>query len=569
MRILGIHDGHNASAALLIDGRVIAAIQEERLNRCKNWNGFPHQSIDWVLQYAGLNPRDLDAVAMNGNHMPYPKDRDALLKEYENTGSIAAGIKRLARKTLLKTVYSLRRRNERLKEVVDLGISADCVRFVEHHSAHAGAAYYGWGRYDDPVLVLTNDGVGDGLCASVNIGKNGKIERVMSIPESESIGNIFAVVTFMMGMVPLEHEYKLMGLAPYAPEKGRSTVLSEFRSLLQFEPEDSMIWKRGNGCPETYYSYDFFRRRLELKRFDWICAGLQAWTEEMLGQWVRNCIKSTGIHKVALGGGVFMNVKANKIISELPEVDDIFIFPSCGDETNAIGAAYWIEAKDGSEGSHIPGIKDLYLGPSYDDNQIEEVLKGFQPKKRWDFDKVQDIELVVGKLLAAGEVVARCAGRTEFGARALGNRSILADASKQEQIKIINDMIKNRDFWMPFAPAILKERLADYIVNPKKIQAPYMIMSFDTTNTVADLRTAIHPYDMTVRPQAVYKEWNPSFYRILKEFEHLTGRGVILNTSFNLHGYPIVNSPEDALYVLDNSGLKYLAMGNLLIKEIG
>ncbi len=569
MRILGIHDGHNAAAALIVDGQVVAAMQEERFNREKNWTGFPNQAIQWVLQEGGLRASDLDSVAMNGFHMPYPQDRSAMLKEYRETGSLVTSLKRLAKRTTLKTVYSSRRRNQRLGQVVALGVPADRVCFVEHHTAHAAAAYYGWAKYDEPILVLTNDGVGDGLCATVSVGRNGKFERLAAVPEAESIGNIYAVVTFMMGMVPLEHEYKLMGMAPYAPESGRDAVLQQLRPLMSFTPGSGMCWKRTNGFPETYYSYDFLRSHLELKRFDWVCAGLQTWVEELLAQWVRNCIKATGVHKVALSGGVFMNVKANKIISELPEVEDLFVFPSCGDETNAVGAAYWVEAREGRDGRHIPPVKDLYWGSSYNDEQIEAALNKRKHNGQWGFQKVENISACVAELLAKGEVVARCTGRAEFGARALGNRSILADASRADVIRVINDMIKSRDFWMPFAPAILEERAADYFINPKELFAPYMILSFDTSCRVNELRAAIHPYDLTARPQVVKKDWNPGFYQVIKEFERVTGRGVILNTSFNLHGYPIVNSPDDALDVLEKSGLKYLALDNWLVSKIG
>jgi carbamoyltransferase len=521
------------------------------------------------LRHGGISPADLDAVALNGYHMPYPKDRNAMLDEYRTTDSVATKLKRLAKYTPLKKVHRLRRRHDRLSQVMELGVAADRIHFVEHHTAHAAAAFYGWGYHEEPVLVLTNDGAGDGLCATVSIGRGGKLERLKIVPQSESIGNIYAVMTFMMGMVPLEHEYKLMGMAPYAPESGREAVLKELRPLMQFAPNDGMVWRRTKGCPETYYIYNFLRRRLDLKRFDWVCAGLQAWTEEMLAQWVRNCIQATGIYKVALSGGVFMNVKANKIISELPEVETMFVFPSCGDETNAIGAAYWVEADHGTDGTHIPALRDLYWGPTYDDMQIEDALKHHNGRGKWTYRRAPHIDATVAELLARGEVVARCTGRAEFGARALGNRSILADASNTRLIRVINDMIKSRDFWMPFAPAILEERAADYLINPKGIAAPYMIMSFDTTSRVEDLRASIHPYDQTARPQIVYEDWDPDFYQILKEFERLTGRGVILNTSFNLHGYPIVNSPEDALEVLEKSDLRHLALGNWLVEKNG
>jgi len=174
---------------------------------------------------------------------------------------------------------------------------------------------------------------------------------------------------------------------------------------------------------------------------------------------------------------------------------------------------------------------------------------------------------MIAELLIKGEIVARCKDRMEFGARALGNRSILADASDLKCTRTINMMIKNRDFWMPFAPVIMKEREHDYIVNPKNIASPYMILSFDTTDKREDLIAAIHQADFTARPQVIEKDFNPDYYKILKEFEKNTGKGALLNTSFNLHGYPIVLGPEEAMWVFENSGLKYLALGNYLITK--
>jgi carbamoyltransferase len=454
VRILGIHDGHNAAAALVEDGRVVAAVQEERLNREKNWSGFPSRSIAWVLSRAGLDPRDLDAIAMNGHHMPYPKNRDALLAEYFRAGSVATQIRRIARHTFLKTIHSASRRRERLAQAESLGVPRERIQFVEHHTAHAAAAYFGNGAYDAPVLVLTNDGAGDGLCASVRIGQSGTLQPpIATVPESESIGNLYAVATFCMGMVPLEHEYKLMGMAPYAPDAGRDKVVAALNPLMEFSPDRGLSWSRRGDCPETYYSYEFLKKLFELKRFDWVCAGLQAWTERMLVDWVRNCIKATGIHDVAVSGGVFMNVKANKAISELPEVGRLFVYPSCGDETNAMGAAYWVESRGGIDGHHIAPLRDVYWGPAHDDAAIERVLERRQGE--WVVSKPNDIEDAVAELLAKGEVVARSTGPAEFGARALGNRSILADASRPDVVRVINDMIKSRDFWMPFAPALL------------------------------------------------------------------------------------------------------------------
>ncbi len=568
MRVLGIHDGHNAAAALIEDGRMVAAIQEERFNRVKNWSGFPELAARKILEMAGCEPSDIDVIAMHGNHMPYPMDREALMAEYEKTGSLRTTVKRFLKRTALRTIYNERRRADRLGWLARAGLDKSRAVFVDHHHAHAACAYYGMPDKPDRVLVLTNDGAGDGLCASVNVGEGGSINRVAEIPESDSLGNLYAMVTFIMGMVPLEHEYKLMGLAPYASSTVTAQVYNFFKDLLVFPEHDSIVWKRGPGCPETYYSYDFLRDGLALKRFDGVCGGLQMFSERMLATWVRNCIRHTGISDVALAGGVFMNVKANKAVSELPELNSLFVFPSCGDESNAMGAAYVAyrdKCLDLGVDPDLEPIGPIYLGPEHSDGEIEDALRRAKDSGgAISFNREDDIEKKAASILAEGHPVGRFKGRMEFGARALGNRSILADPTVPGVVKVINDMIKNRDFWMPFAPSVKAERAGDYLVNPKDIDAPYMIMSFNTTEKVDELRAAVHPYDDTARPQVVSKDWNNDYHRLLSEFEALTGRGGVLNTSFNLHGYPIVCTPEDAVDVFLKSGMTHLAIGSFL-----
>jgi carbamoyltransferase len=570
MNIVGIHDGHTAAAALSRHGRVVAAVQEERFTRIKNWAGFPAQSVKWILQHEGLTTADIDAVVFNGLQMPYAKSREEILAEYERTGSLGTTLKRFVKRTAIKTVRDEKRRGDRRKAAVKFGFPSERIHFLDHHTAHAAGAYYAWGKFDEPILVLTNDGAGDGLCATVSIGEKGRLRRLAAVPESESIGNIYAMITFLMGMVPLEHEYKLMGMAPYASEKSSRQVYDLFRRLVEFRPDNPLVWERRNGCPETYYSYEYFREMLELRRFDSVCGGLQLFAEEMLATWARNAIAQTGIRKLALAGGCFMNVKANKIILEMPEVEDLFVLPSCGDESSALAACWWYHAERAHANGGGPGtaaLRDVYLGPEATRADEERALERYRAGEWLDVESDGDLEARAAELLAAGEVVARCKGRMEFGARSLGNRAILADPTKPEVIRIINDMIKNRDFWMPFAPSVLEECADDYIVNPKRIPAPYMILSFDTTERVAELAAAIHPYDRSARPQIVSPEWNPGYHHLISEFRRRTGRGAILNTSFNLHGFPIANTPEDALEVLKNSGLQHLLLGHFLVHK--
>jgi len=526
------------------------------------------------LRIAGASLAEIDFVAVNGHHAAFPMTRDELMRDYKTINDVGPTLRRSLRRAVTGVVkstplygfYRERRQRERIRALVQMGVSPGRIIFVDHHAAHAAAAYYGWGRFEEDVLVLTCDGAGDGVCATVNIGRNGRLQRLQEVQQADSIGNIYAMATFLMGMVPLEHEYKLMGLAPYADPRGTELVFQELKQLIRFRPDNPLAWDRTGACPETYCSYRFFRKLFEEKRFDWLAGGLQKFTEFVLTEWVKGCLKETGIRHLALSGGIFMNVKANKRIMDLPELEELFVYPSCGDETNAMGAAYWVYAEREGTAKMTP-LRDLYWGPEYSDQEIEEVLRRFKFKAPVSTERAVPVEPRIAGLLAQGKVVARFKGREEFGARAMGNRSILANPSDPTVIRVINEAIKSRDFWMPFAPSVLEDRAEDYLVNHKTVRAPYMILSFDTTARRNEIAAAIHPFDFTVRPQVVSFAWNPEYHTLLKEFERLTGIGGVLNTSFNLHGYPIVSRPEDALDVLDRSGLTCLAIGNWLVEK--
>ncbi|QQS37252.1 MAG: hypothetical protein IPM56_04670 [Ignavibacteriales bacterium] len=568
MKIISIHDGHNASACLLNNGKIEFAIEEERLTHIKNQSSFPTNSLKFILDQCNLKPSDIDKFVFSSKHMPAYKNREELMNEYLESSSFCTLLKRAAKRKFIYNYVVKRRTKERINMALNCGFRIEQISFVAHHLSHASAAYFAspWWR-NEKVLVLTNDGGGDGLCATVSVGENGMMTRLASVNVSESLGYFYSMITFLLGMVPEEHEYKVMGLAPYSHSSKHKHLLEKFRSYFRFNDVDKGItWQRTNGCPHTQYSYSFFKKSIEQARFDHIAGAAQEFLEEFLSEWVKNCIKVTGINKVALSGGIFLNVKANKKILELPEVSELFVYPSCGDPTNAMGACYYTyfnqsELKGNPQKLEV--LSNLYFGPEYKDAYIEKILK----EGKYNFHRSTDIENEAALLLSNHEVVARFKNRMEFGARALGNRSILAHPASIDVIKTINEMIKNRDFWMPFAPSILSDKMDDYVVNPKKMDYPYMIMSFDSKIDHDKIYAASHPYDKTVRPQVVYESWNPDYYKLIKHFEKLTGIGAVLNTSFNLHGYPIVCSPEDALNVFNQSGLKYLAIGNFLVKK--
>lgn len=573
MRIIGIHDGHNAAACLFEDGCVRAALQEERLTRIKNHDTFPARAIAWLIEQAGCDWPGIDAVALNGYHQPVHHDRAEAIEAVRRGGSRRPDllVRRLARSTPLLRLWRARHWHRRRAEAVQAGIDPARLVLIEHHRAHAEAAYWGSPFRGEPVLVLTADGAGDDLCATVNrVDEAGRIDRLASVGESHSTALVYLTVTTLLGMVPNEHEYKVMGLAPYAPSRGAERVASIFDRLFEWHPDQPLGWRRRYGVPAAYDLYPYLRRKLELLRFDAICGGLQLWLERMTAEWVRRAVKVTGLRKVALAGGLFMNVKVNQVIAELTEIQDLFVFPSCGDESNAVGAAYALYSRLALGQAPPPEpMGSLYLGPEADESAITSALHAAAHRHgtRLKWHRPEDIVEYAARQLAAGRVVARFAGRTEFGARALGNRSILADPSRPDLIRRINEMIKSRDFWMPFACSILAEHASDYLINPKHLGAPYMILTFPTTERRTQIQAGTHPYDHTSRPQILDRAMNPEYHRLICCFRDRTGIGALLNTSLNLHGYPMVNSPEDAVGVICDSGLDCMMLGPYWVEK--
>jgi carbamoyltransferase len=309
------------------------------------------------------------------------------------------------------------------------------------------------------------------------------------------------------------------------------------------------------------------QKNLRWERFDNICGAVQMWLEENVMKWVQYWINKTGIRYVTLSGGTFMNVKAAKKVYELPELEHVFVVPSSGDESTTIGALFY------GNWSLLPNIcikpvTDLYLGRVFSDEYTERYLETVKDRYEWEKLDEDSMAKKAACMLADNIIVARCCGREEWGARALGNRSIMCNAAYYKNINILNQYIKSRDFWMPFTPSILEEDINLYIKNPKNMQVPYMCITFDSTEKAQrEIPAALHPRDLTVRPQAVSATWNPGYYKIISEFKNITGVSGILNTSFNLHGEPNVGSPEDAIHTLDNSRLEYVIIGSFLVHK--
>jgi carbamoyltransferase len=566
--IIGVHDGHNAAAAILRDGALEFAIQEERLAGTKNYYGFPSRSIQACLDFCGIGPGDVDELAFvtmrrTPSRFQVKSQRKAAEREVTVPGS-------LRRMFLWYPVYRAAGNmgwKERLDSALDMGFDASACTRYHHHIGHAATAYFGMRQdHDQPYLVITLDGKGDMEAGTVSIARRGELRRIASTPLTDSLGTIYALTTAAMGFVPLEHEYKLMGMAPYASPEHAAEAREAFSALIEVERDTLRLRRR---TPEPTFLYQRrLRRLINGMRFDNVCAGLQAMCEDVVVELVRAAVARTGIRRVLCAGGVFMNVKANKRLRELPEIEYLGVPPSCGDESMCFGIAWYAYARRAGAQA-AAGIAPLnghiYLGTDVDERIAAQVVE----RSGHAYQRPDDIELEVARLLAAGHPVARCKGRMEFGARALGNRSILADPKNPDVVRVINRMIKKRDFWMPFAPVVRSERLRDYFDAPEGFESPYMMHTFDTRGAAdaQEFMGAVHNADLTARTQTVREESNPDYYRILSHFEELTGRGVLLNTSFNLHGYPVVHGPQEAMHVFQSSGLEYLAVGPYLVKK--
>jgi carbamoyltransferase len=559
IHVLGIHDGHNAGAALVRDGKIIAAINEERLNNIKNFAGVPRLAIRKVLTIAGITPSQIKAVAVASRLRvddPVKEDWNPLQIIAEQVAPFLHGKWFIDRS--VQALFRLRKTEELRTCLAEIGIGLP-LTFIDHHVAHAACAYYSR-PWEEKTLVLTLDGMGDGVSSTVSIGDGFEIKRIAQSSFYDSLcNNLCSEITAYLGMKRWEHEYKVMGLAPYGNPDSTLPILREVirinpRNPLEFENTSGHYLKRMQRV---------YHRRLAGKRFDHVAAGTQTLFEELVVQWVRNAVRQTGVASIVGAGGGFLNVKTNKLLREMPEVERIFFYPAAEDGGLAAGASMEAYVRLCERQRIRPGrcaIADIYYGAESTALEIEDFLS--EKKLLSRARRVTAGELA--KLLTEGKIFGRFAGRDEWGPRGLGNRSILADPRHTGIVRKLNFAIKQRDFWMPFAPAILEEDMARYLVNPRF--APYMIEAFDTTPAGQEIIAGLHPFDLTARPQTV-NEWNPALRAILVEFKRLTGVGALLNTSFNLHGYPMVGSLEAAYATLQGSQLDGLILGDWLISK--
>jgi len=579
--VLGINDGIVATACLLCDGAVVACASEERFSRRKNHAGLPVRAIQYCLQAGGIDPGALDLVALATATMPpFFLDNGASAQRRRFNAMVAVDRWLIERHhpwatRVERMLYDQlapragRRLVSRRTEVISrlLEIPHDRIVAFDHHRCHGAAALWAspFVRQGKAVLVLTCDGEGDGFCATVGVYQAGQWRSLAKTHLANSLGHFYSAVTQYLGMRPHDHEYKVMGLAPYAPPAEREAALARLRELLSVRADltfQAPIHMR--AC------LSYLEQRLRGIRFDAIAAAAQALTEEILTAWATRAIAQSAVGTVAAGGGVFMNVKANMSLAGLTAVQELFVMPSAGDESTALGAAY-LAYQQLRPGAAIEPIGDLFWGPALDPADIRQALASADQQGLIVTEPASMPE-AIAELLQHDQVVAYVTGRMEWGARALGHRSLLANPAQPGVVDTINQAIKQRDFWMPFAPAILETAQARYLEfpSPRKVNAQHMMVTFRATpQAQQELIGAMHPYDKTLRAQVVTPRLDPQYSAILQRFGERTGRHGLINTSYNIHGEPMVCTASDAISTLQRSGLRYLALGSYLVAKRG
>lgn len=569
MIILGIHDGHNSGATIVKNGQIIASVLEERLTRKKNESGFPHKSIISCLKICSIKKSDINKVVYASNFMHDAKYLKNPLGWYKV--GFKEQIEDAKKPKLYEKIIFIQRRKERIEKVVKLlKISKNEVSFLDHHLCHVAASYYcSHFPKNKKVLAISCDGSGDNLSGSVYVCKNKDLKRIAYTNRSASLGKIYSRVTALLGFKPWEHEYKIMGMAPYGNYKiCKSLKEKVFDKLISVDKKNLKFVLKTKLSMN--YCYKHLAENLQGERIDNISGALQLFTEETLSKLVEAAVNKTNISTVILSGGVFMNVKANHIISKNKKIKKLFVMPSCGDESLSIGAALHLYHQNNLKNKlEESELKHLYLGNEFSkENEIKEIKKIKQKNKFRVVNKNLNSE--AAKLLSKGKVLARCCGRSEWGARSLGNRSILARGDNYNMVNQINHKIKNRDFWMPFAPIIMDRFKKRYLIDKKNFTNPaFMTMTYDSNKKYFDeIICGSHTKDKTIRAQVLKKSSNPKLYDLFDKYLKKTKLGCMINTSFNLHGYPLVDSPKDAIYVFLNSEIDALLFNNfLLIKK--
>lgn len=559
MNILGIGDNHDAGAALILDGKIVAAVNEERLTRIKLSGGFPSLSIRKVLEIAKISPRRIDKVVIASYFTPVAFLRyiEKLYQKHNRRVSQFSYFFNLyiLYQVLLSEFAFLKKLEVTLSKKIlkrklkKLGINCE-IHFIEHHLAHTYSALILSGCAEES-LVITADSMGDGISLTVNRASPKSIKRIYEEKGFSGISSYYSRITELLGFKPIRHEGKVTALAAYADA---DKALDIVNFLLNFRQDE---FNKINYFLKQSKRSKLYKKLLSFSREE-IAAAVQKNLELEFCKFVKFWLQKTSLHNLALAGGLFANIKLNQRIHELPEVESVFITPHMGDGGLALGAAlYGAEAAPST-------LDNIYLGDSYPDSEMEKELKEFKLKYR--YYEQTELEKYTAQLLGQGKIIGLFRGRLEFGPRALGNRSILYHTVDPAAKEIINHKLGRTEF-MPFSPVTLFEYTAQCYLDTKGAEytARFMNMSFDCTDWMKKNCPGVVHIDGTARPQLVLNSENPFFYNLIEEYRKLTGIPSIINTSFNLHEEPIVATPKQAIESFLEAELDYLVLGNIIV----
>ncbi len=561
MIILGIHEGHDSSAAIIKDGKILADVQEERFTRVKHSANTPIKSIKFCLEQANLNSiNEVDYISLSCKNSPkgirtlfdIPKKKDLKKEIARSIFNRLIGVDSIKLPIYFPDYTSFDK-----KKIIN----------NNHHLVHAASAYYTQCD-NDKQLIFTIDGTGDNICTSIWMAEGNEIKLLKKYYKEASIGWAYSVVTEGLHWIHGDGEGKTMGLAPYGnPDKCKG-VLDKY-----FPEFDGVKLVKESKLGNAYYwmesgSTQFhFDEAKEVEKLiseygkENIAAEAQRKLENVVMNMVFGWAKKTGIKKIAFAGGVMLNVKLNQRIwnNRANLIEKQYIFPNPGDSGLAVGAAlleYYRHNKfTGNQ------LETLYLGPKYSNEKILKILKIRKIKYKY----VENPSIVAAKLLANDKIIAWFQGRMESGPRALGNRSILMSPLKSENKDIINAWVKFREGFRPFCPSLCYEYKDEYLKDNR--DEFFMITSFDVTDEKRKKIPAVVHVDGTLRPQMVRRQDNMPYWELINEFGKLTGEHIVLNTSFNVMGEPIVNTPNEALKCFFDSGIDAIFLGNYYLNK--
>jgi carbamoyltransferase len=570
MKVLGVHIGHDSSSSLIIDNQIIADVSEERYVRIKHYAGLPINSINFCLNAGKISFDEIDYIAIS-SEITDPKLRILFNLTDEKFNQIITNnlpqisfSKRV--KSVIKNKITYHESPPLYMSFFNLALKTKVIK-VDHHLSHASSAFCTSGFQD--CLIITCDGVGDNTSVAIWKGCEGNLKEIKKYDTSGSFGWFYSLVTEALGWWVGDGEGKTMGLAPYGERKvvldkevlvnylpgyqnGEITKGVDFGNVKYFKEFDAFHWHFPDAIKIKKVVQDYGAEN--------VAAEAQHLLEESLLNFIRYWVKKENARNLATSGGVFLNVKLNQKIIEDNIVENYYIFPNAGDAGLALGAALYISQNFSKENT-TQKIGRIYWGPEYSNDEIESILK----ERNLRYRKSDNISQEAAKALAEQKIIGWFQGKMESGPRALGGRSILFDPRKPENKDIINMRVKFREPFRPFCPSIMEEYAHEYLSTNYKDR--YMITACNVKDEKRNVIPAVTHVDGTCRPQLISRQINKRFWELLDNFRQYTGVPVILNTSFNIKGEPIVCSPRDAIKCFFDTGLDLLCIGDFIVTK--